>query len=95
MTQQPASSSLSPQLRAVLGSLTISLEAELNRYRRNCFKSGSASGDLFADLEDAAFDRDSVELPVTVPYMAAPVPLPALPPNRRLLAAQAASADLS
>lgn len=95
MTQQPASSSLSPQLRAVLGSLTISLEAELNRYRRNCFKSGSASGDLFADLEDAAFDLDSVELPVTVPSMAAPVPLPALPPNRRLLAAQAASADLS
>ena len=95
MTQQPASSSLSPQLRAVLGSLTISLEAELNRYRRNCFKSGSASGDLFADLEDAAFDLDAVELPVTVPSMAAPVPLPSLPPNRRLLAAQAASADLA
>ncbi|MGI8934660.1 MAG: SPOR domain-containing protein, partial [Phormidesmis sp.] len=82
-------------LRAVLGSLTISLEAELNRYRRNYFKSGSTNGDLFADLEDAAFDLDSVELPVTVPSMAAPVPLPALPPNRRLLAAQAASADLS
>ena len=95
MTQQPASSSLSPQLQAVLGSLTISLEAELNRYRRNCFKLGSASGDLFADLEDAAFDLDVVELPVTVPSMAAPVPLPSLPPNRRLLAAQAASADLA
>ncbi len=94
MTQQPASSSLPPQLRAVLGSLTISLEAELNRYRRNRFTLGSAHGDLFAGLEDAAFDLDSVELPVTVPALATPVPLPALPPNRKLLAAPAARADL-
>ncbi len=83
------SSGLPPQLRAVLGSLTVSLESELNRYRRRPITS-SAGDDLFADLEDAAFDVDGVDLPASVPTVA--VPVPALPPNRKLLA-QAASVD--
>lgn len=83
------SSGLPPQLRAVLGSLTVSLESELNRYRRRPITS-SADDDLFTDLEDAAFDVDGVDLPVAVPTVA--VPVPALPPNRKLLA-QAASVN--
>ncbi len=83
------SSGLPPQLRAVLGSLTVSLESELNRYRRRPITS-SADDDLFADLEDAAFDVAGVDLPASVPTVA--VPVPALPPNRKLLA-QAASVN--
>ncbi|MGB3297514.1 MAG: hypothetical protein WBA76_04535 [Phormidesmis sp.] len=63
MADQHASNDLSPALQAVLGSLSVNLEDELNRYRRN--RAGSwpsdrfSAGDVFAGLEDAAFEDAS------------------------------------
>ena len=79
------SSTLSPQLQAVLSSLNINLEAELNRYRRNRFAEGPADNDLFADLDDAAFDINvPEEIAASVPAAALPMAPPPLPRNKRL-----------
>ncbi|MEM9003343.1 MAG: hypothetical protein AAGE59_07430 [Cyanobacteria bacterium P01_F01_bin.86] len=79
------SSTLSPQLQTVLSSLNINLEAELNRYRRNRFAEGPADNDLFADLDDAAFDIDVPE-DVSASVSAAVLPMapPPLPRNKKL-----------
>ena len=50
---------LSPTLKAVLSSLGVNLEDELNRYRRNRLSSGSSADDVFADLDDSAFSDPS------------------------------------
>lgn len=52
---------LSPALKAVLSSLNVSLEDELNRYRRNRLNSGSSIDDVFAELDDSAFDDASFD----------------------------------
>ncbi len=52
---------LSPALKAVLSSLSVSLEDELNRYRRNRLNSGSSIDDVFAELDDSAFDDASFD----------------------------------
>ncbi|PZO60269.1 MAG: hypothetical protein DCF15_02615 [Phormidesmis priestleyi] len=85
MTNRHASCTLAPPLSAVLGSLNVDLEAELNRYRRDRAVSPQPndSDDLFADLEDPAFDLDAIEAAVQV---TADMP-PPVPRNRKLLAA--------
>ncbi len=90
MTNRHASSTLAPPLSAVLGSLNVDLEAELNRYRRNrpLSPQPNDSDDLFSDLEDPAFDLDAIEAAVQVSAdMPPPVPrnrklFPAIPPDR-------------
>lgn len=85
MANQLSSNTLSPQLQAVLGSLNINLEAELNRYRRNSFIEGETSKDLFADLEDdSAFDLDAVNAAVVVPTAALPMSPPPVPRNKKI-----------
>lgn len=77
---------LSPLLRPVLSSLNISLEAELNRYRRNRLTKDAASDDVFADLNDATFDLNVAEI-ADINVSASTVsllPPPPVPPNRRL-----------
>ncbi len=63
---------LSPSLQAVLSSLNVNLEAELNRYRRNRILGSLSTDDLFADLEDPAFDLETVESTIAVPAIALP-----------------------
>lgn len=87
MADQHSSDDLSPSLQAVLSSLNVNLENELNRYRRNRLTNGSSAEDLFADLEDPALDLEMAEPPmlapaVTVSALAVPPPLP---PNKKLL----------
>jgi hypothetical protein len=87
MADQHSSDDLSPSLQAVLSSLNVNLENELNRYRRNRLTNGSSADDLFADLEDPALDLETAEPPmlapaVTVSALAVPPPLP---PNKKLL----------
>ncbi len=52
-------SDLSPALKAVLSSLSVNLEDELSRYRRNRLSNSSPADDVFADLDDSAFDEPS------------------------------------
>ena len=81
---QTSKDDLSPRLRPVLSSLSINLESELNRYRRNRLLTPTAtSDDVFADLEDVAFDIDVANLASTPPH---PISPPPVPPNRRLMA---------
>lgn len=98
MVEQRPSHDLSPQLCAVLSSLNVSLESELNRYRRNRRLDGVADEDLFADLDEAIFGSDLsdgtfegstfessiVPLPLAMPA-ASPPPVPR---NKRLLSAE-------
>lgn len=89
MADHPSSSVLSPQLSTVLSSLNISLEAELNRYRRNRRLDGLAEEDLFTELEDPTFDFDALEQAVeaTVAHtatLARPVMPPPVPVNKKL-----------
>ena len=91
MADHPSSSLLSPQLSTVLSSLNISLEAELNRYRRNRRLDGLAEEDLFTELEDPTFDFDALEQAVeaTVAHtatLARPVTPPPVPVNKKLAA---------
>ncbi|MEL7067951.1 MAG: hypothetical protein AAGN15_04765 [Cyanobacteria bacterium J06581_3] len=89
MADQPSFYELSPQLGTVLKSLSVSLDAELNRYRRNRrYDSGVDDADLFGDLEAASFDIAAVERAVeaslaTVAPSPRPLP-PPLPPNKKL-----------
>ena len=88
MAAQQTAHGLSPQLGAVLGSLNISLEAELNRYRRDRRLGGPVKEDIFADIEsDPSFDLEPVK---TALGMA----LPPVPPNKKLLAIQSYRSDL-
>ncbi|MEL6940894.1 MAG: hypothetical protein AAFO84_17060 [Cyanobacteria bacterium J06598_1] len=94
MAHQLTSNTLSPQLQAVLSSLNINLEAELNRYRRNSFTEGSTSKDLFADLEDdSAFDLDAVDAAVTLPAAALPLSPPPVPRNKRIFPDESGAHD--
>ena len=79
--QQASKDGLSPRLRPVLSSLSVNLESELNRYRRNRLTQAPSSEDVFADLEAGAFDIDVTNLTPTPPYPTFPPPVP---PNRRL-----------
>ncbi|MEM8502566.1 MAG: hypothetical protein AAF716_05370 [Cyanobacteria bacterium P01_D01_bin.1] len=77
---------LAPALGNVLGSLNISLESELNRYRRNrrinSFDKGLVKEEIFTDVEsDPAFDVEPVEAALALP-------LPPVPPNKKLIASQ-------
>ena len=90
MVNRPASidsnNGLSSQLRPVLSSLNISLEDELNRYRRNRRIKDAASDKVFADLDDETFDIDSAEISdinISASAVSLPSP-PPVPPNRRL-----------
>ena len=111
MTDRRSFHSLSPQLRAVLGSLTVSLEAELNRYRRNRGRlSLSDSEDVFADVDESSFDLNVLESAISLPAAkiqaadtqiraeAASTPVvspPPLPPNKRLLKNSSATSLVS
>ncbi|MGD1897564.1 MAG: SPOR domain-containing protein [Phormidesmis sp.] len=92
MVVQQISSDLSPQLSKVLSGLSVNLEAELNRYRRNRRYSSVAEADLlFADLDDPAFDLDTVGSAVEASIAATvaavkPITPPPLPQNKKLLA---------
>ena len=101
MTDQLTFGGLSPSLQAVLNSLNVNLEAELNRYRRNRVLGSSSTDDLFVDLEDPAFDLEVAESTMVVPTIAVPttattaersakssvaVSPPSLPPNKKLIA---------
>ncbi len=84
---------LDPMLGSVLSSLDVSLDAELNRYRRNrrfsSFGRGLVEEDVFVDVEsDPTFDMEPVKTALTMT-------LPPLPPNRKLTAIQASSLELS
>ena len=90
MVNRPASidpnNGLSPQLRPVLSSLNVSLENELNRYRRNRLVKDAASDDVFADLNDETFDINVAEISdinISASAISLPSP-PPVPPNRRL-----------
>lgn len=86
MAEQSFSTDLSPQLCAVLSSLNVNLEAELNRYRRNRRLDGLVTTDIFVDLEDPSFDLTTLESALApAPKTAAAVSPPPLPANRRLL----------
>ncbi|MEL6939924.1 MAG: hypothetical protein AAFO84_12100 [Cyanobacteria bacterium J06598_1] len=90
MAAQQLAPALPPQLSSVLGSLSVSLEAELNRYRRNRRLDGLADVDLFADLEDSAFDLDAVGNAVEasiaeVVSTARPIAPPPVPRNKKIL----------
>lgn len=64
MADQRSSNHLPLQLQAVLGSLNVNLEAELNRYRRNHLSEGSVNSDLCADLavlDAAVLDSERIE----------------------------------
>lgn len=108
MADHQSSHVLSPQLSTVLSSLSISLEAELNRYRRNRRFDGLAEEDLFAEIDDPSFDLDAVERAVEASVartatLARPLTPPPVPHNKKLtgtlaagtLAAGAAGTDLS
>jgi len=85
-------------LQAVLSSLNVNLEDELNRYRRNQLTAGFSVKDAFVGLEDPVFDLDSIgsfdkslEPTITVSTLVLPAKLndlPPPPPNKRLLATQ-------
>ncbi len=107
MTDQLTFGGLSPSLQAVLSSLNVNLEAELNRYRRNRVLGNSSTDDLFADLEDPAFDLEVVESTIAIPTIAVPIAAtaaerspepsvaigpPSLPPNKKLIADNAIKA---
>ncbi len=100
MADQRSSDNLSPSLQAVLSSLNVNLEAELNRYRRNRLNHSSTSAsDLFTGFEDPAFDLDTLESTLAIPSVAMPA-LPAsepppLPRNKKLLQSKSESADAS
>ncbi|MEL6354858.1 MAG: hypothetical protein AAFR58_24405 [Cyanobacteria bacterium J06627_28] len=85
MAEQSFSTDLSPQLCAVLSSLNVNLEAELNRYRRNRRLDGIVTTDIFADLQDPSFDLTTIESALAPAPKAAAVTPPPLPANRRLL----------
>jgi len=101
MTDQLTFGGLSPSLQAVLSSLNVNLEAELNRYRRNRVLGSSSTDDLFVDIEDPAFDLEVVKSAIAVPTIAVPtagttaersaksavaIGPPSLPPNKKLIA---------
>ena len=92
MINQHAFSTLAPPLSAVLSSLHVDLEAELNRYRRNrpLSPQPNDSDDLFADLEDPAFDLNAIEAVQVTAEMPPPVPR-----NRKLFPAAASPERLS
>lgn len=90
MAVQQISQALSPQLCTVLSSLSVSLEAELNRYRRNRHYQGLAEADLFTELEDPSFDLEAIENEVEgsiarAVAMAKPAMPPPVPRNKKLL----------
>ncbi|MFK8183215.1 MAG: hypothetical protein AB8B99_07555 [Phormidesmis sp.] len=97
MTEHRLSNDLSPALEAVLSSLNVNLEAELNRYRRTRHTQAVPEDDIFADLDavieassnlnfDLAPAQPSIEIPaVTVATSDTPPPPP--PRNKKLLAA--------
>lgn len=92
MAAQRSSPDLSPQLRAVLTSLNVDLESELNRYRRNRFIQDAADiDDTFADLEQDEFDLPSVESAAVKPVQGLPVFPPPVPPNKKIVAASQSS----
>ena len=88
-----SSPDLSPALEAVLSSLNVDLEAELNRYRRTRHIQSSIETDIFADLdaviEDSSnIDLDPAEHSIEVRAIAAsPSTPPPLPRNKKLLEA--------
>ena len=93
MTEHRPSNDLSPALEAVLSSLSVNLEAELNRYRRNRYLHSAADEDIFADLDAVVdsssainFDLESAQLdvPVAALAIASPKAPPPLPPNKKL-----------
>lgn len=97
MADQQSSYALSPQLGTVLRSLSVNLDAELNRYRRNRRYDATGTADIFSDLEDPAFDLAAVESEVEA-SLGAVVPVrpatpPPVPPNKKLSAITSGTAE--
>lgn len=61
LADQRFADDLSPALKAVFSSLSVNLEDELNRYRRNRLSDSLSADDVFADLDDSAFDSPSFD----------------------------------
>jgi cell division septation protein DedD len=107
MADQLTSDDLSPQLSAVLSSLNVSLEAELNRYRRNRVVGSRPAADPFADLAEVSFDLNRVEsltapsvsLLASQPANSSAIVSPAFPPplplNKRLSPALSPDSSIS
>lgn len=81
LASNDSNSDLSPVLRPVLSSLNVSLESELNRYRRNRLTKDASSDSVFADLDDSAFDINVADIEVAAAAVTTPPPVP---PNRRI-----------
>ena len=99
MAVQPSSYEISPQLGTVLKSLSVNLDAELNRYRRNRRYNSVDNADLFGDLEADSFDLEAVESAVeaslaTVAAPPRPLP-PPVPQNKKLSSASLPPAAIS
>jgi len=100
MTEHRPSSDLSPALGAVLSSLSVNLEAELNRYRRTRHTHPAAEDDIFADL-DAVFENPSdlgvgleaAHTSIAVPAVAIASAAPPPPTNKKLLNGQLLTAQ--
>ncbi len=92
LTSRDFSPQRCPQLCAVLSNLSVTLESELNRYRRNRDRYTQKATNLFADIDDASFDLAVIESAAAASITAAgaiakPTP-PSLPPNRKLNSGQ-------
>ncbi len=99
LTSRDCSPQLCPQLRTVLSSLSVTLDAELYRYRRNRYRHNQAETNLFADIDDASFDLAVIENAVeasikTAGAIARAIP-PSLPPNKKLLSGSTSQAPES
>jgi len=89
LTSRDFSPQLCPQLCTVLSSLSVNLDSELNRYRRDRHQYKQLEANLFDEIDDASFDLAAVESAVeasiaTVSAIARSTP-PSLPPNKKLL----------
>lgn len=94
LSNELSSAHLPPALGAVLSSLNVNLEAELNRYRRTRHTRSIVEEDIFADLdavikdaEDLEFAFDAAQPSISVPAVTIPdADIPPPPPrNRKLL----------
>ncbi|NJM96870.1 MAG: SPOR domain-containing protein [Phormidesmis sp. RL_2_1] len=99
MANQRSSDDLAPPLQAVLSTLNVNLEAELNRYRRNRDIVGTSANttndDLFADLDDPSFDLNAIEATVDVPAESTSLIPPPVPRNRKLFPAPPPESSLA
>lgn len=100
MAEHRLSNDLSPALEAVLSSLNVNLEAELNRYRRTRHTHSVAEDNIFADLDavieassELTFDLESAQpsIAVSAVTISSSDTPPPPPRNKKLFAAASQS----